>query len=72
MNWFKKQKTAPVTVSAIADAAGADREAYRVSSAKSEEQTPELLEQGFVPDRILLDITMPRMDEYAGFIRSLP
>lgn len=49
-------------------------ETYQVSSAKSGTQALELLEQGFVPDIILLDIAMPLMDGYTTFekIRALP
>ncbi|GHV45890.1 hypothetical protein AGMMS49546_32850 [Spirochaetia bacterium] len=49
-------------------------ETYQVSSAKSGKQALELLEKGFVPDIILLDIAMPLMDGYTTFekIRALP
>ncbi|GHV95222.1 hypothetical protein AGMMS50293_15420 [Spirochaetia bacterium] len=49
-------------------------ETYQVSSAKSGTQALELLEKGFVPDIILLDIAMPLKfphgSEFQG-IRSL-
>jgi DNA-binding NarL/FixJ family response regulator len=47
---------------------------YRVSLAKSGQQALEILRRGFVPDMILLDIAMPRMNGYETFekIKSSP